>query len=209
MKKILIFSLLVVICVVLIFFKENVNIEEEMYVVSHSEEREKETVQVEKNNNRESDKEDNRIENNYITIYVSGEVANPGIVTLENDKRLYDALQELGGATIEADLNRVNLAIKLEDGQHYIIPKIGEVYDNTTYNKTITNNDNSENNKININIADIKELEDLPGVGEATANKIVKYREENKRFNSVEEIKSVNGIGDKKYEEIKDLICVD
>ena len=63
-------------------------------------------------------------------------------------------------------------------------------------------------NQVNINVATIEELEALPGVGEATANKIVKYREENGQFSSIEEIKNVNGIGDKKYEDIKELICV-
>lgn len=207
MKKILIFSSLMIIFIALIFFRQKVNIEDEVYVVSHSEE--KEGIQVEKSNSTENDIEEDDIKKNHITIYVSGEVLKPGIVTVENDKRLYDALQLLGGTTSEADLNRVNLAIKLEDEQHYIIPKIGEEYEYIADNKTISNNDNSENKKININNGDIKELENLPGVGEATANKIVKYREENKKFNSIEEIKNVNGIGDKKYEEIKNLICVD
>ena len=62
--------------------------------------------------------------------------------------------------------------------------------------------------KININTADLKQLDDIPGVGEATANKILSYRDENGEFKSIEEIKNVNGIGDKKFENMKDLICV-
>ena len=62
---------------------------------------------------------------------------------------------------------------------------------------------------ININTANVQELDSLPGVGEATANKIVKYREEKGKFNSIEEIKNVNGIGDKKYEELKALISIE
>ena len=73
---------------------------------------------------------------------------------------------------------------------------------------SIEANSKSESNKININLATIKELEDLPGVGEATANKIVRYRDENGNFKSIEEIKNVNGIGDKKYEDLKELISI-
>ena len=63
-----------------------------------------------------------------------------------------------------------------------------------------------KNNLININTASIQELDTLPGIGEATANKIVNYREEKGKFNSIEEIKNVNGIGDKKYEELKQML---
>ena len=69
------------------------------------------------------------------------------------------------------------------------------------------NSENKENSsKININKATIEELDSLPGVGEATANKIVNYRDENGEFKSIEEIKNVNGIGDKKFQDMKDLI---
>ena len=67
----------------------------------------------------------------------------------------------------------------------------------------------NKNNLININTASIQELDTLPGIGEATANKIVNYREEKGKFNSIEEIKNVNGIGDKKYEELKTLISIE
>lgn len=167
---------------------------------------------------------DKSVQNKKITIYISGAVNRPGIVTIETDKRLYDAVELLGGTTSEADLNGVNLSIKLEDEQHYIIPKIGEMVSVTSNNdsnepnqndelkkesKTKNNKNASKEEKTNINVATIEELDSLPGVGEATANKILQYREENGQFNSIEDIKNVNGIGDKKYENIKDLICVD
>lgn len=97
--------------------------------------------------------------------------------------------------------------MKIEDEKHYIIPKIGE-------NIETSNDDNNldikgeENNLVNINEADIKELDSLPGVGEATATKIINHREENGKFKAIEEIKNVNGIGDKKYENIKDMITI-
>jgi len=149
-----------------------------------------------------------------ITIFISGEVKEPGIVTIESDRRLSDAIDKLGGFTSEANLNKINLAMKIEDEKHYIVPKIG---DNTDTNNTveeksdevaIERSNQNETNKININTADIQELDTLPGVGEATANKIMNYRDEKGKFNSIEDIKNVNGIGDKKYEDIKDKISI-
>ena len=118
----------------------------------------------------------------------------------------------VGGTTNKADLNGINMAIKVQDEMHYIIPKIGDVVKNN--NSEIVSNDNtnqaeaSKTSQININTATIEELDTLPGVGEATANKIVNHRSENGEFKSIEEVKNVNGIGDKKFEEIKNLICV-
>lgn len=154
-----------------------------------------------------------------ITVYISGQVVKEGVVTLSSDKRLADAVEKLGGLTKNADTNNINLAMKLEDEKHYIIPKEGEVIQNNSDSTQVTSNkdNNSSNNatqsdsqgsKININTADLKQLDNIPGVGEATANKILSYRDENGEFKSIEEIKNVNGIGDKKFENMKDLICV-
>jgi competence protein ComEA len=189
-----------------IIVKNNIGFKENMYIVSESE-------FVNDDNNFENTNNDTLVneekENEMITIYISGQVNNPGVVSVENDKRLIDAIEILGGTTKDADLNRVNMALKVEDEGHYIIPKIGEeVLDNSLQNNIKQYGDESIGNKININTASISELDDLPGVGEATANKIYKYREENGNFKSIEEIKSVNGIGDKKYEDIKDLISI-
>lgn len=210
MKKIVIFSILLIVSVSLVLFKENVNIKDDVYVVSNSESNEKESTLVKNDSESEViNNKDNITNEKEITVYISGEVVNPGIVSINKEKRLYDAVQELGGVTQDADLNKINLAIKLNDEQHYIIPKIGENIEVENEVEVLGETKSDENKKININVADIQELDDLPGVGEATANKIVKYREENNRFNSIEEIKNVNGIGDKKYEDIKNLICVE
>ena len=201
-----------------IAYKLNLNIQDEVYIVSENEENiEEDNIKIEKDyetnnieNNIEYKNKENTISKN-VTIYVSGEVNNPGIVTVENDKRLYDAVEKLGGVTQNADLNRINLAIKLNDEEHYIIPKIGE--DNIISQDISVNNidtiKNEQTSKININTATIEELDNLPGVGEATANKILNYREENGMFKSIEEIKNVNGIGEKKYIDIKDKICIE
>ncbi|MGX9757267.1 DUF655 domain-containing protein [Clostridioides difficile] len=204
---------------------------EDIYVVSKNNSPNKKTDKVEKvvknevnKSNKDNEKIDKNIQINKITIYISGAVNRPGIVTIESDKRLYDAVELLGGTTKEADLNGINLSLKLEDEQHYIIPKIGEtisVTSNNDSNKSSLKNEpknesESENNKnpsneskININTATLEELDTLPGIGEATANKILQHREENGKFASIEDIKNVNGIGDKKYENLKDLIYTD
>lgn len=103
--------------------------------------------------------------------------------------------------------------MKVKDEEHYIIPKYGDIKrEKNNKEESITEKDNSndkeESQKININTASIEELDKLPGVGEATANKIVNHRKENGDFKNIEEIKNVNGIGDKKFENMKDLICV-
>lgn len=213
---VILISSFIIICT--IAYKLNLNTQDEVYIVSENEENiEEDNIKIEKDyetnnieNNIEYKNKENTISKN-VTIYVSGEVNNPGIVTIESDKRLYDAVEKLGGVTQNADLNRINLAIKLNDEEHYIIPKIGE--DNIISQDISVNNidtiKNEQTSKININTATIEELDNLPGVGEATANKILNYREENGIFKSIEEVKNVNGIGEKKYIDIKDKICIE
>lgn len=211
--KINIFLILLFLSTGIIIYK--LNIEDDVYVVSESKETYKEKAVQEYNENEKNNEvsEESINKSNIekvITVHISGEIVNPGVVTIESNNRLSDAVDKLGGVTEDADLNRINLAIKLEDEKHYIIPKLGED-DNNLYDEK-ENNLQSENNtnlnKININKATIQDLDKLPGIGEATANKILNYREENGEFKSIEDIKNVNGIGIKKYEQIKNEISV-
>lgn len=204
---------IIIVATIGIFFSGNLDIDENVNVVSESE---KEKIQyAESNNNKleekkESDKNDTKSNQNIVkevTIFISGEVNNPGVVTINSDKRLADAVNKLGGFTQDADLNKINLAMKIEDEKHYIIPKIGENIETSNYDNNLDAKD-EEDNLVNINEADIKELDSLPGVGEATATKIINHRKENGKFKAIEEIKNVNGIGDKKYENIKDMITI-
>lgn len=164
----------------------------------------------------------NEEKNETITVYITGAVANPGVISLDNNMRLDDALKKLGGTTKDADINRINLAMKLEDSQHYIIPYIGQEDDPSQKDMQASNNSsdsagsldnsssasNSQNSKININSADESQLETISGVGPSTAQKIVDYREKEGKFSSIEDIKNVSGIGDKKFESMKDSIDV-
>ena len=206
-KKIAVFILMILICPVGLIIKDKLGSKEDIYVLTEEEELYQETIEE-----KEVKKDENNITNKEITVYVSGEVNKPGIVTLNEGDRLATAVEMVGGTTDKADLNGINMAIKVQDEMHYIIPKIGDVVKNN--NSEIVSNDNtnqaeaSKTSQININTATIEELDTLPGVGEATANKIVNHRSENGEFKSIEEVKNVNGIGDKKFEEIKNLICV-
>lgn len=140
-----------------------------------------------------------------IMVHITGEIFKPGLVELENGSRLIDAVNETGGLTDNADLDKINLARKLKDEEKIYIPKIGEKnLDNHDYDSNFSNN----NDKININDASKEELVTLPGVGEVLADRIIQYREKNK-FSSIEEIQNVSGIGAKTFEEIKELIKVD
>lgn len=214
--KIIVFILVLLFSIYKIIDNKNLDIKDNSYIVSQSEINDKESISNNISDEKDNQEKENiKIENTNkktITVFISGEVKKPGVVTIDAEKRLSDAVDELGGTTENADLNKINLATKLKDESHYIIPKIGdnlENYNNETLENDIANNSDNKNNLININTASIQELDTLPGVGEATANKIVNYREEKGKFNSIEEIKNVNGIGDKKYEELKTLISIE
>jgi competence protein ComEA len=167
----------------------------------------KDTVQISKVETSLNDK---------VTIYISGEVKNPGVVELKYDDRLGDGVDLCGGLTEDANLNGINLAMKIKDEGHYIIPKVGEetkdtvVNDNEYRNENNTLNEPESNNdnKININTADLSELDSLPGFGQVTAQKIIEYRQEHTKFNSIEELMNIKGIGEKKFNNVKDYIYV-
>ena len=143
-------------------------------------------------------------ENKDIMVHISGAVKNPGILKINSSKRVVDALEMAGGATDDADLDRINLAAKLHDEEKIYIPKIGEVSSNEI-SSLVSSGENSNAGKININTADSAEFQKIPGVGAKTAEKIINYRAQNS-FSSIEDIKNVDGIGDKKFESMKDYI---
>lgn len=216
--KIIIFILILLFSIYKIIDNKNINLRENVYIVSESEVNNKETVSndvVEVDNKKEDNYNEINIEKydkKMITVFISGEVNNPGVVTIESEKRLSDAIDVLGGITESADLNKINLAMKLKDESHYIIPKLGEyneLHSNNIFERNTQSSTNIQSNLININNANAAQLDTLPGIGEVTANKIINHREENGLFKSIEEIKKVNGIGDKKYEEIKNLISIE
>lgn len=148
-----------------------------------------------------------------ITVHITGEVNYSGVVVLKAGDRVVDAIEAAGGETAEADLNKLNLAYILNDGEKIYIPNKNQTSENEEYitsgiGEGITNANNGATSKININSATAEELTQLPGVGEATANKIISYRQENGKFQNIEDLKNVPGIGNSKFENIKELISV-
>lgn len=168
---------------------------------------------------------ENKIENNIenekrkIVIHITGQVKNPGLVYLDEGARIADAIKEAGGSTKDAALDKVNLAYVLEDGQKIYIPnkneKISEIqYIITDSGENVLKDTGKESNvkggikKVNINSANQEELETLPGVGPALAVRIIEYRNSNGKFEKVEDVQNVKGIGDSKFTNIKEYICI-
>lgn len=157
--------------------------------------------------------ENNIVENNKIIVHVTGCVVNSGVIEIDEGARIVDVIKLAGGITEEADISKVNLAYKVKDAQKIYIPSI---YDDEVEYITIESGKNvivddinkGEGKMVNINTATQTELETLSGIGPSTALKIINYREENGNFNSIEEIKQVPGIGDSKFDNIKDMIEV-
>ncbi|MGB9749528.1 MAG: helix-hairpin-helix domain-containing protein [Caldisericia bacterium] len=151
-----------------------------------------------------------------IYIHIAGEIKYPGVYEMENGDRVFQLIEKAGGVTENADISSINLSKKLIDGEKVIIfAKKGSVNSETasnsvTQSNTTSSNSSSTNNSnlININTASQKELEELPGIGPTLAQRIIDYRDKNGYFQTIEDIKKVSGIGDKKFEAIKDLITV-
>lgn len=163
----------------------------------------------------ENNTKENEGSKELVIVHITGAVKTPGIVKLPEGARIEDAIDKAGGLTEDADISDVNLAYVLEDGIKIKIPTISEekneeIIINSSgegiVEKEISNN--SENKIININKANETDLQTLPGIGASLAGRIVEYRNSNGKFNEIEDIKNVSGIGDSKYENIKNLICV-
>ena len=161
-----------------------------------------------------------------IFIHVTGAVNNEGVVEIKEGSRIADAVEAANGFSEDADISQINLAYQLEDGQKIYIPRINdekingeekvlqkeyvtdEAGDDIIIEDETSNIKRKENEKININTADQSSLEEIPGVGKATAQKIIEYRKTNGKFKSIDDIKNVSGIGDSKFENMKEKICV-
>ena len=146
-----------------------------------------------------------------IFVHIDGWIQNPGVYEIKENDRVNNIIEKAGGLKEGASIKSINLAARLSDGDKIYIPnreeekqiETTEVKGNNTGTVKIT-----KNSKININKASISELKQITGIGESTANKIIDYRDNVGKFKKIEDIKEVKGIGDSKYESIKDKITI-
>lgn len=158
----------------------------------------------------------------FISVYICGEVRNPGIYDAPKGVMLNDIIEDAGGLTENASVNNINLVYQITGNMSIYIPSEEEMSQGFTGGDIIrqdgvyvwgssqggTSDPGSGGTlMVNINTASLDELKSLPGIGEVTAQAIIDYRKDNP-FGSTEDIKNVTGIGDSKFNRIKDYICV-
>lgn len=141
--------------------------------------------------------------NGFIYVDIDGAVRSPGVYKLKDGDRVNDAIIMAGGLLDNAFTKNINKARKLDDGEKIYILTEKEAEEV----KDIEKGSTSSNNLININTADLNDLVSLPGIGDVYGQRIIEYRK-SKKFNSVDDIKNIEGIGDKTFEKIKELITV-
>ena len=151
-----------------------------------------------------------------IAVHVAGAVTHPGVVELGAGTRVVDAVEAVGGAHADADLDRLNLAAKLADGQRVYVPKVGEADPGRARwrrrraagSGTATGDGAPLGGKLNLNTATQAQLEALPGIGPTYAQSILAERQRRGGFTSVNELRGVRGIGDKRFAELAPLVTV-
>ena len=209
-QKTIVFITAVVVAIGMIYFiysknqvDDNINLENDILVSENST----------KDSSKETSSDDE------VIVHVTGSVKSPGVVKLKEGSRIEDAIEAAGGLTENADVSKVNLAFVVEDGTKIRIPSSqdedigdGDVIDSGSGENIVVEENTTSSSKsgqvVNINKASESELETLPGIGASLAGRIVEYRSQNGRFASVEDIKNVSGIGESKFNSIRDFISV-
>ena len=145
-----------------------------------------------------------------ITVYVTGAINKPGVVTVREGARMADAVKACGGLLPTADGEKVNMAQVLKDGQQVRVPEkqAGSSALPANTGKASSAVKTKADGPININTASAEELDALPGIGPTMAKRIIEYRETEGAFTAIEDIKKVKGIGEAKFEKMKDKICL-
>ena len=154
-------------------------------------------------------------ESEFLTVDVKGAVKNPGIYQLKKTSRINDAIQKAGGLTTDADSKSVNLAQKLTDEAVVYVATMSEnaasIASGAGQSSTSGTSEvaSQKGNKVNLNTADLSELQTISGIGQKRAQDILEYREANGKFNSVDDLKNVSGVGAKTLEKSKEYVTVD
>ena len=182
-----------------------------------------------KNEENKEQKDDNSkeqiVNGGGIFVHIDGYINNPGVYEIKENDRIKTLIDKAGGFKEGYSIKNINLAAKLSDGDKIYIPSVSEEKNSENNNNNNININSSgkgqniktdrnnvsimkNNSKININTANISELKKITGIGESTANKIIDYRENVGKFKKIEDIKEVKGIGDAKYESLKNKITI-
>jgi competence protein ComEA len=151
--------------------------------------------------------------NGTIVVEVSGQVKQPTVLSVKQGTRIFQAIELAGGLTKKADTKGLNLAAVIQDAEKIYVPKIGEKPAQETpstsgSSDSASSSGSNTSNKINLNSATTQELQNIPGVGPATAQKILDYKQSSGSFKSVDDLLNVAGIGEKTLEKIKPYVCV-
>lgn len=177
------------------------------FSVTSRDQTEAQTAHSEASDSGEAAEEESQVA--HIFIHVAGAVGSPGVCELTQGARVQDAIEACGGFTDDAARDALNLARVLTDGEQVMVPTLEEQEAaKTTSAQEGQSVQRDATGLVNINTASAAELDTLPGVGPATAEKIIADREANGPFATIEDLKRVSGIGDKKYAELAGLICV-
>jgi len=149
-----------------------------------------------------------------IIVHIVGEVQNPGVFTLPYGSRVNHLLEIAGGGTVYADLSRINLAAELRDASQIRIPAFGDetedliIYDEPAPPAAAQTPGITASGLVNVNTASLTELQVLPRIGPAMAQRIVDFREAHGNFASVDELINVSGIGDPTLDGLRHLVTV-
>ncbi|MDQ1373238.1 MAG: competence protein ComEA [Actinomycetota bacterium] len=138
------------------------------------------------------------------TAHAAGAIARPGVYRLPPGARVTDLIDAAGGPAADADLDQLNLAAPVADGERVYVPRRGEAPPPVAAGAS----GGQPVGPVDLNAATAEQLDALPGVGPATAQAILQYRTQHGRFHSVEDLLDVRGIGDAKLEQLRDLVKV-
>ena len=137
-----------------------------------------------------------------LCVYICGQVAAPGVYYVGQGARVCDVVECAQGFLENASLESLNLARPISDGEQIIVRSIDELSSDSV------DSGNASSQLVNINTASATQLEQIPGIGAAFAQRIISYRDKQGLFKTVDELKNVSGIGDKKLESIRAYVCV-
>ena len=143
-----------------------------------------------------------------VTVHVAGAVKTPGVIALPVGARVIDAVEGAGGGLADADLDHLNLAAKLVDGQRILVTKIGQVPPAADVGTGGAGGDPGSGAVLDLNNATSAQLETLPGIGPALAGAIIAERDRRGGFRSVNELREVRGIGEKRFADLRDHVMV-